>query len=212
MDIVIIILLVILIILVVISLMKNINESNITERLGKLEVNMIKEMGDFKNNLSHDLGQDFTKLNEQLEKRLLLINEKVNERLDQNFEKTNKTFVNVMESLSKIDEAQKKIETLSGDIVSLQSVLTDKKTRGIYGEVNLGHILANVFGEKNDLIYRLQYTLSTGAVADSILFAPNPLGTICIDSKFPLEHYQLMVDKKISMEARENYEKLFSEI
>ena len=72
--------------------------------------------------------------------KLLLMNEKVNERLDQNFEKTNKTFMNVIERLSKIDEAQKKIETLSTDIVSLQSVLTDKKTRGIYGEVNLKHI------------------------------------------------------------------------
>ena len=211
MDIVIIILLVILIILTVISLMKNINESHITERLSKLEISMMKEMGEFKNGLSRDLGEDFTKLNEQLEKRLLMINEKVNERLDQNFEKTNKTFVNVMERLSKIDEAQKKIDTLSTDIVSLQSVLTDKKTRGIFGEVNLKHILVNVFGEKNDSIYSLQYTLSTGVIADCVLFAPEPLGTICIDSKFPLENYQLMVDKNLAPEVRENYEKLFKQ-
>ena len=170
---------------------------------------MMKEIGDFKGDFSHTISGDFTKLNEQVEKRLLLINEKVNERLDQNFEKTNKTFINVMERLSKIDEAQKKIETLSTDIVGLQGILTDKKTRGIYGEVNLNHILSNVFGQKNDSIYRLQYTLSTGVITDAVLFAPEPLGTICIDSKFPLEHYQLMVDKKNSVEARENYEKLF---
>lgn len=211
MDIAIIVLLGILIVLTIISLMKNINESHITERLGKLEVSMMKEMGNFKNDLNRNLGEDFNKLNEQLEKRLFMINEKVNERLDQNFEKTNKTFLNVMERLSKIDEAQKKIETLSGDIVSLQSVLTDKKTRGIFGEVNLKHILVSVFGEKNDSIYRLQYTLSTGVIADSVLFAPEPLGTICIDSKFPLEHYQLMVDKKLSLEAREHYEKMFKQ-
>ena len=211
MDIAIIVLLIILIILTIFSLMKNINESHITERLGKLEVSMMKEMGDFKNDLNRNLGDDFTKLNEQLEKRLLLINEKVNERLDQNFEKTNKTFMNVMERLSKIDEAQKKIETLSTDIVSLQSVLTDKKTRGIFGEVNLKNILVNVFGEKNDSIYRLQYTLSNGTIADSVLFAPDPLGTICIDSKFPLEHYQMMVDKKISPDVRESYEKMFKQ-
>ena len=138
-----------------------------------------------------------------------MINEKVNERLDQNFEKTNKTFMSVIERLSKIDEAQKKIENLSTDIVSLQSILTDKKTRGIYGEVNLKHILTSVFGEKNDKIFRLQYTFSTGVIADSVLFAPEPLGTICIDSKFPLEHYQMMVDRKISQEMRNNYEKMF---
>jgi len=209
MSYIIIALLIILIILSIISLFKNINESNITERLGKLEVTIIREMGEFKNDLNKDMNSNFNELNEQVEKRLLMINEKVNERLDQNFEKTNKTFMNVIERLSKIDEAQKKIENLSTDIVGLQSILTDKKTRGIYGEVNLKHILANVFGEKNDKIYRLQYTLSTGVIADSVLFAPEPLGTVCIDSKFPLEHYQLMVDKKISLEMRENYEKMF---
>ena len=211
MDIVIIILLVILIILTVISLMKNINESNITERLGKLEVSMMKEMRDFKTDLSRNMNEDFTKLNEQVEKRLLMINEKVNERLDQNFEKTNKTFMNVIERLSKIDEAQKKIENLSSDIVSLQSVLTDKKTRGIFGEVNLKHILVSVFGENNESIYRLQHTLSTGVIADCCLFAPDPLGTICIDSKFPLEHYERMVDKKLSQDMRDNAEKMFKQ-
>ncbi len=211
MEIIIIVLLVILIILTILSLVKNINESHITERLGNLEVHMMKEMGDFKSDLGRYMNEDFTKLNEQVEKRLIMINEKVNERLDQNFEKTNKTFMNVLERLSKIDEAQKKIDNLSTDIVGLQSILTDKKTRGIYGEVHLNHILANVFGDKNDSIYRLQYTLSTGVIADSVLFAPEPLGTICIDSKFPLEHYQLMVDRKTPIEMREGYEKQFKQ-
>ena len=150
MDYIIIGLLVVLIIIGVISLMKNIDEADITERLSKLEVNMMKEMGDFKSDINHSMNEDFTKLSEVVEKRLLLINEKVNERLDQNFDKTNKTFMNVLERLSKIDEAQKKIDNLSTDIISLQSVLTDKKTRGIFGEVNLKHILVNVFGEKNE--------------------------------------------------------------
>ena len=211
MDYVIIGLLIVILILVVVSLFKNINESNITDRLSRLEVNMMKEMGDFKSDLSRSLNEDFTKLNEQVERRLLAVNEKVNERLDQNFEKTNKTFMNVIERLSKIDEAQKKIETLSTDIVSLQSILTDKKTRGIFGEVNLKHILSNVFGEKNDSIYRLQYTLSTGVIADCVVFAPEPLGTIAIDSKFPLEQYQMMVDKKIAPPVRSNYEKMFKQ-
>ncbi len=209
MEYVIIILLVINIIIGIISIFKNINEANITERLGKLELSINKEIGEFKNDLNKDLSEDFNKLNEQVEKRLMLINDKVNERLDQNFEKTNKTFINVLERLSKIDEAQKKIETLSTDIVSLQSILTDKKTRGIFGEVNLKHILTSVFGEKNDKVFRLQYTLSNETIADSVVFAPAPLGTICIDSKFPLENYQMMTDKKTPTELRDNYEKQF---
>ena len=188
-------LLVVILIVSIIALTKNVNESNITERLGKLETEMVRELGDFKNDINKNLTEDFNELNERIEHRLNQINDKVNERLDQNFEKTNKTFTSVLERLSKIDEAQKKIDSLSTDIVSLQSILTDKKTRGIFGEVNLKHILVSVFGENKDNIYRMQYTLSNGTIADCVLFAPEPLGLIAIDSKFPLEDYQAMVDK-----------------
>ncbi len=209
MEVAIIIILVILVVLVIISLFKGVNEGNITERLGRFEVNINKEIHDFQTDLNKNINEDFDKLNLRLEERLNNINDKVNERLDQNFEKTNKTFTNVLERLSKIDEAQKKIDGLSNDIVSLQGILTDKKTRGIFGEVNLKHILSNVFGENNNKIYSLQYTLPNGTIADSILFAPEPLGTIAIDSKFPLEHYRMMVDKKLPVEVRNNYEKQF---
>ena len=209
MDYIIIGLLVLLIILVIFSISKNINESNITERLGKLETTLVKELAEFKNNINVNLNSDFDKLNEKIERKLNMINDHVNERLDVNFEKTNKTFSSVLERLSKIDEAQKKIDSLSTDIVSLQSILTDKKSRGIYGEINLKHILVNVFGENNDRIYKLQHTLSTGVIADSVLFAPEPLGTIAIDSKFPLENYRIMIDKEASKEERLLAEKQF---
>lgn len=209
MEYVIIGILIVILILTVISLTKNINESNITERLGKLESNTIKELGEFKSTIIHDLNNDFSSLNEKMDEKLRLINDKVNERLDENFEKTNKTFTSVLERLSKIDEAQKKIDILSNDIVSLQSILTDKKTRGIFGEINLKHIMSSVFGENNDKIYKLQYTLNNGFIADCVLFAPDPLGMIAIDSKFPLENYQNMVDKNNSNLRREQAEKMF---
>ncbi len=208
MEYVIIGLLVVLVILVVLSLSKNINESNITERLGKLETNTIKELGSFKNDINTSLNTNFNTLNDKIEDRLIKINEKVNERLDVNFERTNKTFNSVIERLTKIDEAQKKIDSLSNDIVSLQSVLTDKKTRGIFGEVNLKHILTSVFGE-NSNIYKMQYTFENGTIADSVLFAPEPLGTIAIDSKFPLENYRILVDKKRTEQDRNIAEKQF---
>ena len=199
-------LLIIILIISIIALTKNVNESNITERLGKLETEVVKQLGEFKSDLAKNTNDNFNALNEKMEHRLNLINDKVNERLDQNFEKTNKTFTSVLERLSKIDEAQKKIDNLSNDIVSLQNVLTDKKTRGIFGEVNLKHILENVFGVNNK-VYKLQYTLSNSTIADSVLFAPEPLGLIAIDSKFPLENYQAMVDK--NNHNRADYEKLF---
>lgn len=213
MDIILLVLLVILIVLILFLIFKvsqnKHNDTVITERLAKFETNMVKEIGDFKYDFSNSLKEDFNLLNDRVERRLFDINEKVNERIDENFEKTNKTFSNVLERLSKIDEAQKKIDSLSSEIVSLQSVLTDKKTRGIFGEVNLNYILANVFGENNKQVYELQKHLSNGFIADAVIYAPKPLGMMCIDSKFPLENYERMIDKSLSKEEREYRNKLF---
>ena len=206
-DYIIIGLLVIIIILIIVLLVKG--NSGLFERIGKVETTTIKELSDFRNDLSKSITEDFDKLEDKVDKRLIYINDKVNERLDENFTKTNKTFTNVLERLSKIDEAQKKIDNLSGDIVSLQSILTDKKSRGIFGEVNLKHILVSVFGEKNDKVYHLQYTLPNTTIADAVVFTPEPLGMVAIDSKFPLENYRLMVDKNITQTERVAYEKAF---
>lgn len=212
MDYILIGLLVVVIILEILSLFKKggtQDKMDIVDRMSSLEKNITKDIGDFKYDFSQSLKGDFERQNLVIEKRLDLINERVNQRLDVNFDKTNKTFANVLERLSKIDEAQKKIDGLSTDIVSLQSILTDKKTRGIFGETNLSLILSNVFGEKNDKIYQLQYTLPNSTIVDAILFAPSPLGTIGIDSKFPLEHYEVMTDRNKSRLERDEAEKLF---
>lgn len=208
---IIIILIVINTIISIISLTKNISEGKITERLGNLEISTTKNLADFRLEILKGMHEDFERQNEKLEKRLIMINEKVNERLDENFSKTNKTFTSVLERLSKIDEAQKKIETLSTDIVSLQSILTDKKSRGIFGEVNLKHILVSIFGENNNKVYRMQYTFPNGTISDAVIFAPEPLGTVAIDSKFPLENYQIMVDKNKPIEIRQIAEKKFKQ-
>ena len=206
------IVLIILMIIVLIKLFRpksNRDNLDMLERLSRFEVNITKEIGDFKSDLSGDMTSNFTKINNQLDLKLDNINNKVHERIDQNFEKTNKTFMNVIERLSKIDEAQKKIDNLSTDIISLESILTDKKTRGIFGEINLNNILKNIFGDRNDKLYQIQYHLPNDTIADSVIFAPLPLGMICIDSKFPLENYRVMVDKKIGDDARNSASKLF---
>ena len=194
--------LVILIILVIILIFKvkdrDTDNLDMLERLNRFEVNINKELND-----------NFIKMNENMESKLNNINDKVHERIDQNFEKTNKTFISVLERLSKIDEAQKKIDGLTNNIVNLEGILTDKKTRGIFGEVNLNNILYNVFGEGNDRLFKIQYHLPNDTIADSVVFAPEPLGMIAIDSKFPLENYRLMVDKKKSDDIRNNAYKQF---
>ena len=130
---------------------------------------------------------------EQLSKindtRLAEISGKVTERLDEGFKKTNETFVNVMTRLATIDEAQKKIDGLTTNVVSLQQLLGDKRSRGALGERQLEDIIKNVLPES---VYEFQYTFASGKRADCVLKLPAPTGLIAVDSKFPLESYEGM--------------------
>ena len=132
-------------------------------------------------------------LGAKLEPRLDQISSRVNERLDEGFRKTNETFVSVMQRLATIDEAQKKIETLTGSVVSLQELLGDKRSRGAFGEVQLEALVRNVLPPA---AFEMQYTLSNGARVDCVLRLPAPTGLVCVDSKFPLENYRLMMEGK----------------
>ena len=202
-------LLILVVILEIILIFKKQNNRDLEDKVSKTEVSIVKEIGNFKHDFSSDLNKDFNDLNDRIERKLNLMNQKVNEKLEDGFDKTNKTFNEVMTRLTRIDEAQKKIDGLGNEIVSLESILTDKKSRGIFGEVNLYHILSSIFGEKNDKIYQTQYTLSNTTIADAIVFGPEPLGTICIDSKFPLENYRRLVEKGLTNSERELRSKAF---
>lgn len=186
-----------------------INITRMTESFGIFRDNTTKSINDSNNKLTESLNNNFTSLNGKINESLDKINMRVEERLNEGFEKTNKTFVNILERLSKIDEAQKKIDSLSSNIISLQDVLTDKKSRGTFGEVQLNHILISIFGEKNDKVFELQKKLSNDTIADAVLHIPDPVGMLCIDSKFPLENYQRMIDKSITDLERKQFEKDF---
>lgn len=156
--------------------------------------------------LLEKLNQTFESLSKTVEDRLDLISGKVSERLDEGFKKTNETFVSVMERLATIDEAQKKIDGLTVNMVSLQELLGDKRSRGAYGEVQLEGLVRNVL--PNDS-YKMQYTFSNGSRVDCALFLPEPTGTVAVDSKFPLENYHKMFDNTLSEALQNAAEKQF---
>lgn len=174
------------------------NSVEMTESFIRFQNNVSKNVNESNHRLTESLNSNFNTLTSRIEGNLDRIGSKVDERLSEGFEKTNKTFNSVIERLSKIDEAQKKIDSLSTNIVSLQDVLTDKKSRGTFGEVQLNNILKSVFGEKNDQVFQIQKTLSNSAIVDAVLHLPEPVGSICLDSKFPLENYRRMTDKSLS--------------
>ena len=185
------------------------NKLETVERMERNSNKLTESFNKFSTDTSKTLNENFTSLNERVGQNLDRINLRVEERLNEGLEKTNKTFVSILERLSRIDEAQKKIDSLSTNIVSLQDVLTDKKSRGTFGEVQLNHILSVVFGEKNDKIYEIQKKLQNSMIADAVLYIPEPVGMLCIDSKFPLENYQRMIDVNNSEAERKQYSKDF---
>ncbi len=129
-------------------------------------------------------------LTKSTDTRLAEIGGKVNERLEEGFKKTNDTFVSVMSRLAVIDEAQKKLDGLTTNVVSLQQLLGDKKSRGAFGEMQLEQIVRNMLPETS---FEFQYGFSHGGqkvIADCVLKLPEPVGLIAIDSKFPLENYE----------------------
>jgi DNA recombination protein RmuC len=155
---------------------------------------------------SRQFGERVKELIETNERRLGEISGKVEERLDKGFEKTTSVFTDVLKRLALIDKAQEKIAELSGNVVSLQEVLSDKRSRGAFGEVQLAALISNMMPENS---YALQYTFDSGVRADCALFLPEPTGTLCIDSKFPLESYQRMTDLALGDADRKTAEQQF---
>jgi DNA recombination protein RmuC len=141
-------------------------------------------------NVTTQVTQTIESLTKANDARLNEISGKVNERLDEGFKKTNETFVNVMARLATIDEAQKKIDGLTTNVVSLQQLLGDKRSRGAFGEVQLETIIKNVLPTS---AYEFQYTFANKMRADCVLKLPEPTGLIAVDSKFPLENYERML-------------------
>ncbi len=152
--------------------------------------------------------EEIEKLINTVEDKLLQISDRVDGRLKEGFENVDRTFKEIIEGIARISEAQRKIEELSGEVVSLQKILDDKKRRGIFGEVKLESILVSVFGEKREL-YDIQYPLENGGkrfVVDAVVKTPQ-MGIIPIDSKFPLENYIRVIQADESEKPR--FESLF---
>ncbi|MBU1978373.1 MAG: DNA recombination protein RmuC, partial [Gammaproteobacteria bacterium] len=146
-------------------------------------------------NTTQQLTSAIESLTKSVDGRLEQISGKVTERLDEGFKKTNETFANVMARLATIDEAQKKIDGLTTNMVSLQELLGDKRSRGAFGEVQLEALVRNILPPS---AYAFQQTLSNGNRVDCLLTLPEPTGNVAVDSKFPLENYHRMFAAELS--------------
>ncbi|MCG3772018.1 MAG: hypothetical protein JW384_03219 [Nitrosomonadaceae bacterium] len=156
--------------------------------------------------LSEMLAKTSDQLRVVVEGRLDQISGRVTERLDEGFKKTNDTFINVMTRLATIDEAQKKIDGLTTNMMSLQELLGDKRSRGAFGEVQLDALVRNILPAG---AYAMQHTLSNNNRVDCVLHLPPPTGMVAVDSKFPLENYHRMFDRDTNETERGLAQKQF---
>ena len=135
-----------------------------------------------------------------MEKRLEEVQRGMADSLHGSTVKTTRSLTELQERLATIDRAQTNIEKLSGDVLSLQDILSNKQTRGAFGEIQLNDIVAKALPPN---AYSFQVTLSNGKRADCLIHLPNPPGSIVVDSKFPLEAYEALVRAKTEGELKD---------
>ncbi|WP_283647071.1 DNA recombination protein RmuC [Marinovum algicola] len=139
--------------------------------------------------VSEAQAQSQIKMLQLMEQRLGQVQQQMQENLHGSARRTARSLGELQERLSAIDKAQDNITKLSGDVLSLQDILSNKQTRGAFGEIQLNDIVTKALPSDS---YTLQATLSNGRRVDCLIHLPNPPGPIAIDSKFPLEAYEAL--------------------
>ena len=182
----------------VLMLLKNKNSNN------DLRVSLNKDLLNFSNKLNNN----FNELNTSTLKQLYSLEDKVNNNILETSKITNDNFLKLSEKMVKIDETQKSLNDLSNNIVSLESILQDKKSRGTFGEIELYSLLELSFGTDYTR-YKKQYTLPNNCKVDAVIFGGDNLGLICVDSKFPLENYQRIYDENLALADKEKAKNAF---
>lgn len=174
-----------------------------------------QSIGDIKNSLNKDilsfnnyLQEEFRQLENRTINRLNNFENNLNINLNESYKNQNETFNKINEKMVGITETQKNLDLLSHDILTLQSLLQDKKSRGIFGEIELYSLLEKAYG-LDDRFWKRQYKLSNGNIADAVIMGNDNLGLLVIDSKFPLDNYRKMFDKSIDKVDREYASKAF---
>ena len=183
------------------------------KELGENNEKSSKNMGDFQLKTQEFLTQRIEALNKQLDEKIKALDEKVDKKLKEGFQGTSESMAQVRERLKAIDEAQKQMEGLGKEVVSLKNVLEGNQTRGQYGEYQLSMVLHSVFGDTYGC-YEEQYTMKKvkdgdDVRADAVVFMPEPNKMICIDSKFPFQQYKRLFEAK-SEEEKEALKKEFA--
>ena len=175
-----------LLVVLLFSKSKNKKVLDLTNSLEKLQEGQLKLAGIIEN-LSNIQNSGQSNILNHLEGRLSEVQKQIFESLNGSATKTAKSLGALQERLIAIDRAQANLEKLSGNVLGLQDILTNKQTRGVFGEIQLKDIVSKALPPNT---YSFQVLLKNNKRVDCMIFLPNPPGPIAIDSKFPLDSYE----------------------
>ncbi|MHB2266611.1 DNA recombination protein RmuC [Aliihoeflea sp. PC F10.4] len=146
----------------------------------RAQVEMQGRMG----TIAEVFGSRQAELNKAIGERLDGMTSRLGQSITEQTKSTHENLAKLQERLAVIDTAQSNIQSLAGQVVQLQHILSNKQTRGAFGQARMEAIVAD--GLPNGA-YEFQTTLSNGSRPDCTIRMPNGAPDLVIDAKFPLE-------------------------
>ena len=134
-------------------------------------------------------GARQSELNQTIQQKIDAMTSRIGQSMSEQQKSTHENLSRLQERLAVIDTAQNNIKQLAGQVVELQSILSNKQTRGAFGQARMEAIVAD--GLPSDS-YSFQATLTNGNRPDCLIRMPNDSPSLVIDAKFPLEAWNAL--------------------
>ncbi len=150
-------------------------------------------------------GSRQSDLNKAIGERLDGMSQRLGHSMSEQTKSTHENLAKLQERLAVIDTAQNNIQSLANQVVELQSILSNKQTRGAFGQNRMEAIIADGLPMG---AYEFQAKLENGKVPDCLIYMPNEAPPLVVDAKFPLESWNAIrsaEDESGTKQASQNF-------
>ncbi|WP_295733210.1 DNA recombination protein RmuC [uncultured Bartonella sp.] len=188
-------LLVMIIVIIIGNRRRSVLDTQVAERARDAEIHMNEllktqaEMQGRMQTMAEIFGRRQAELNQSIREQLTGMSNNLGQTINAQTKSTHENLAKLQERLAVIDTAQNNIQSLAGQVVQLQAILSNKQTRGAFGQGRMEAIISDGLPPN---AYAFQATLSNGTRPDCLVFMPNHAPSLVIDAKFPLEAWNNM--------------------
>jgi len=138
-------------------------------------------------------------LTQSVGQRFDSLQNRVGDGLKENVKETTESLSKLNERLAVIDAAQKNLTSLTSEVLTLKDVLSNKQTRGAFGQGRMEAIIRDALPPNS---FEFQATLKNGKRPDCVIHLPNDPRPLIIDAKFPLESITAFREAKTDEEKK----------